>query len=277
MPVDDLAAFEVLTTSEGPEGRNHAVQNATVNVAAPTWTEAVTALWRVPPPRLIVFDSSAGSPFTVVAGPSLVIAANPIDGAHRKELYRCRADGVHAPGPTAWGPASLELAAELPLGGDAAPSVVDVYVVAASDAAARAGQPIVSDPVNPAFRWLASNGDCTPRSLPQPEGHRRRWQITDASRAGMADNFSLELGGGGTRAVRASGRMTVRSLEPSSSVGGGSSLPRSVRCFRLTGRSPLTVNYPVGSTATTPMAYGWMFQASTEPVLRSSNFCVWVP
>jgi hypothetical protein len=261
MPVDDLAPFEVLSASDGPEGTAYDAVGGTHNTTAADWEAAVAALWRTPMPRVIVV--TPGFRFTIVGGAGLAIVPTNATAADRRaEVYRCRADPVIVSSAHLWEPASPTMADDAAAG--PADRCVDAYVVSA-DPAYRAGGSAAP------FWWLTVTDGVEVRADPTVEGHRRRWRIADASRVDVAESFPLAhkmgtttpgTGGGGD--VRTAGRVGL--LRPS---GGGA-----LRCYRLCGHTPLLGVAPTDA-ATDPrrdMAYGWMFQHASEPLLRSDRF-----
>ncbi len=243
--------------SDGPEGAYYAVTGGTKEIMASTWTEAVAALWQTPPPRVIVAGPGATNPpFRAVGGAGLRIAATGTVSPNRSEIYRCRADTVVLPGGQ-WGPASPTVAADsFPLD----QSLVDAYVVSADPAYRTAGNPTPPTPAG--HYWLAPDGNADERPDPQVARHRWRWQISDASRSSTGETFALDHATGGPREMRTAGRVTVNVREPAGASGAW-------RSFRLSGDAQLST-LPGGSAKL--MAYGWMFQKASEPLLQSTRF-----
>jgi hypothetical protein len=254
MPVDDLAPFEVLSASDGPEGTAYEAVGGTHNTAAANWDDAVAALWRTPMPRVIVV--TPGFRFTVVGGAGLaVVPTNVTAAGWRAEVYRCRADPVIVPNLHGWEPASPTMADDTAAG--SSDRCVDAYVVSA-DPAYRAGGSSAAP-----FWWLTATDGVEARTDPTVGGHRRRWRIADASRVDVAEAFPLAHGmGGGDGGLRTAGRVTLRST-----VGGGPAA--GLRCYRLCGHAALA---PAPAVSGRAMAYGWMFQRESEPLLRSDRF-----
>jgi hypothetical protein len=244
MPVDDLAGFEVLDASDGPEGVTHTVTGGTASTTAATWSAAVAALWGVPPPRFIVATLARDPPFRIHGGAGLVITrVAATDRNERIEIYRYRTDTIIIPG-LVWGPASPTVAA------DAYPleqSSVDTYVVAATNPSAVPPQ------------WLSTEGNTADARLdPDVARHRWRWRFTDASRSSTTETFLLDHAMNGNREVRTAGRTSLQAA---------SGNPAAWRAFRLSGESLLTT-----ANGKKTMAYGWMFQRETEPLLQSQHF-----
>ena len=258
MPVDDLAAFEVLAASDGPEAGNYTADSGTHADTAATWTEAVATLWRTPPPRLIV-AYRGGAAFRIVGGAGLAIVPDVSGSPDRIEVYRCRADTIILPTTGyRWIPASPTIAADNPLPG-VAMETVDAYVLSAESVRQ-------STPSGNAPRWLSRIGEIAPVDNPQPERHRWRWLVSHASQAASSEAFPLDHRIGGPREMRAAGRLSLRVIGPAAG-----SVPPQWRSFRLAGDSPLTAAAAVPSSVVIP-ASGWMFQSETEPLLASQRF-----